>query len=74
MEHCSFSEMLDDVCVRLEDKQITFIVGRLLELGAVLDRLEAELDSLVAESARTGSARQNAGREAPRPAGRSTAV
>jgi hypothetical protein len=46
-EDPAFSETLDSVCERLQDKQIQYSIRRLRELGLRLEEMEKELDDFL---------------------------
>ncbi|MDR1862842.1 MAG: hypothetical protein LBQ67_02860 [Treponema sp.] len=46
-ENSSFSEVLDSVCERLQDKQIQYSVRRLREMDFRLEGLEKELSDFL---------------------------
>jgi hypothetical protein len=46
-ENWSFETMLDDVCDRLRDRQVSYFLRRIREMDAVLAALEWELDEMI---------------------------
>ena len=45
----SFSEVVDEACDRLMDRQVQYSIRRIQEMGDVLEKLERELDEFLSQ-------------------------
>ena len=51
---CTFSEVVDKACNRLQDQQIKYTIRRIQEMESCLSVLEQELDEFLAGAAPAG--------------------